>query len=157
MLRAVVHQNRIREVALQYIGTPVLPITQVVEQLLYIFVLPVQGIAAQQFDRRRWRARARIQQRDLGLAARKRLVDHRYVADNERQEAEPGPRLYDCQRPRQSGDWYDIPIPERKKGHAAEREIRAEVYGPLRCKDIRPNGPLNEREGNDEDAAPTHQ
>src|SRR2546425_658123 len=84
MLRAVVGQNRIREVALQQFRTPSLPGLQILDQFLDT---PIAVMAAQQFGGTGWRASTRIEEGNPDLAARKGLVDHRDIANNEGQKA----------------------------------------------------------------------
>ena len=56
-----------------------------------------EAVAAQQLRRSRGRAGARIQQRDADLAPRERLIQHRQIADHQRDKAQPNARLDDDQ------------------------------------------------------------
>ncbi len=50
-------------------------------------------VPPQQLTGRRWRSRPRIEERDVHLAARERLVQHGHIADHEGEEPEAHPPL----------------------------------------------------------------
>src|SRR3989449_7957786 len=66
VLGAEVREHRIRDMTFEDVRGPALPLVQ---QLSERLVLPVLTVPPQQLARRRWRAGARVQQRNRTLAA----------------------------------------------------------------------------------------
>src|SRR5438128_5547131 len=109
MLRAVVGQDLVGEVALQQFRAPPLPGLQIADQY---FDALVAVMAAQQFGGTRWRASTCIEEGNAGLAARKGLVDDRDIANNEGQKAKAHASLDHDEDARQSAQRRDIPESE---------------------------------------------
>ena len=85
VLRPVVAENGVGDVGLEDLRGPSLPFR---EQGGNGLLAAFKGVAAEEFGGIGRRAGARVEKRDADLAAGKRLVEHRQIADNERDKAE---------------------------------------------------------------------
>src|SRR5437660_4226171 len=103
---------------LQYLGAPALPFAEQRGQLLAI-----TPAAAQQFLGARRRTSARVEQRDIHLTPRERLVQHGQVADDESEEREPDAGLDHHQDAAHPRDWGDIAETKRKERLTAQVEM----------------------------------
>ena len=83
-------------------------------------------VAAQKFRRGGRRTCARVEQNDIHFAAGERLIDHRQIAQNEREEAESDPALeYDHETLR-PGVRHHVAEAEREQRRAAQVEAGLE-------------------------------
>src|SRR5450432_3068386 len=81
MQGAIVHQNWIREMALQYLSTPGFPFMQILNQGRNLLLLT--RVAAQQFGCTGRGTCTRIQQRDIRFTPRECLVNDRNIPNDE--------------------------------------------------------------------------
>src|SRR5437763_4791139 len=104
-------------------GTPKFPFTQ---KLVKRGDIPVLSIPAQHLYRRRWRTGASIQQSDVRLAPRKRLVEHWEISNHYRQQTKAGGSFYHRHKTRQTGAWYHITQAKRNKRRTAHIQVSGE-------------------------------
>ena len=130
MLRAVVGQDGIREVALQQLRAPSFPLTQIADQFLDLLV-PV--MPAQQFCSAWWGTGTRIEERDFDLSARKSLVDNRDVANNESEKQKAYAGLCHSKESSQPEQRYDIAEAEGDESRPAHIEIGPKCRMLLGC------------------------
>ena len=81
----------------------------------------------QQFPNIRRRPGTRIEQRHADLATRKRLIEHRQISDDQRNESKPDARLEDDERTRHPTVRYYIAQTQRKQSCATDIQIGAEL------------------------------
>ncbi len=140
--------------AFQHLRRPALPLHQHLAQALAREVVPQ---AQEQLHRGRRRPRAGVEHRDGDLAPRKRLVDHRQVADDDREEGEPQPRLGHGQDLGQGGARHGITQSQREERAAAEIEVVEEAGRGSVAQEHRSRPPLERAEREDDADRPEHQ
>ena len=79
-------------------------------------------VAPQELGRRRRRSRPRVEQHDADFTARERLVEHRQIADHDREEHESDARFHDSQGARQRRRRDDVAEAQREEGRPAHVE-----------------------------------
>ena len=84
-------------------------------------------MAAQQLRGAGRRAGAGVEQRDADFASRERLVQHREIADHDREEAEPQARFDDGEHSGERSLGRDIAEPQREEGRAAQVDVGREA------------------------------
>ena len=126
VLRAVGGEQRVGEVGFQQLRRPLLPLGQDAGEPPRA---AVGRVAEEQGARAGRRAGVRVEQRDAHLAARDGLVEHRQVADDQREHAEASADLNDRDGARGSSVGDYIAQAEREEGGAAEIEVGPESSG----------------------------
>src|SRR5258708_24840989 len=106
--------------AFHQVSGPAFPIPQ---QFMETFQAVRFLMAAQKFDRRWWRARARIQHRNVYFASRESLIENRKISNDQREQADSHAGLDHRQRSRGTAHGCDIAQPEREKRAAAVIKI----------------------------------
>ena len=124
VLRAEIGDGRIGDVAFEDFGRGALPIVQELLQRLHAIRL---GVAAEQFAGRGRRAGPRVEQDDIDFAAREGLIDHRQVAEHEREKAEAEAAFDHSEEPPGGSVRDDVAQAEREERRPAEIEARFEV------------------------------
>src|SRR5207248_2018612 len=88
--------------------------------------LLVRPVAAEQPFRGRRRSRSSVEQRDVDLAARERLVQHGQIADDQSEEREPDTGFDHDQRAPHSSNRRDVAEAQREERLAAQIEMVGE-------------------------------
>ena len=118
-------------------------------------VMPVRGTEPQQrLGGRRRRAGPGVHQRDGRLAPRERLVEHRQVTDDDRQEAQPQARLDDGQHPAERLRGKEVAVADREEGDAAVIAVAAEIRWPGLCPQRRGQRPVQQGEAEQQGQQP---
>src|SRR5258705_7291881 len=130
MLRAVEAENGVGDMRFENFGGPALPLLEERGQRL---LSALKRMTPKQFRSARRRAGARIEQCHADLATRKRLIQHRQIADDQRDESEANARLADDERTCESAVRYDIAQAQRKQSCATDIEVGAELRPDAGC------------------------
>src|SRR5438552_1968859 len=152
MRRAKVRENRVRQVTVEDLGAPLLPIGEEPGQLVHHVVL---GHRLEQADARWWGAGPSVEGDDQDLATLERGVQGEQEADREGDRAQPGAASNQSEEPCQAGCGHDVAEPDRQHGRAGKVEGRLEaVDGGA---DVITKAVKDEPEAEDKPAQPQHE
>src|SRR5438309_1031921 len=136
----------IRRISTSLSSAPALPLAKQPGQRLL-----VRPLAAEQLFRARRRSRSSVEQRDVDLAARERLVQHGQIADDQSEEREPDTGFDHDQRAPHSSNRRDVAEAQREERLAAQIEMVGEGAAAA---DVEGAPRLEQRERRDETGRP---
>ena len=94
VLRPVISEHGKRDVTLQELRRPSLPLREELSERGRVF-----RVTSQELGGGGRRARPRVEERDVGLAPRERLGERREISNDEREESEAGSGFHDREYP----------------------------------------------------------